>query len=323
MKPEERVAQRISSADNVLIVCHVAPDGDAIGSLLGLGLALDSLNQSSTLACEDPVPEHSRHLPQWERITQTPQNHFDLVVSLDCSDLARLGSAYDAEVLSGVPIVNIDHHATNVQFGQINWVDVRAASTTQMVARLIVALRADLTPDVATCLLGGILTDTLGFRTSNTTAEVLETAIQLMRAGASLPDLTDKIFNHRPLGVVRMWFAALEDLHLEDRILWSQVTQTMRQRIGYGENGDAGLVSFLNTVDEADIAVVFDELPDGQVNVSIRAVAGYDISQVALSFGGGGHPQAAGCTLNGPLEEARAKVLSKLGRARDEQTASR
>jgi phosphoesterase RecJ-like protein len=120
-----------------------------------------------------------------------------------------------------------------------------------------------------------------------------------------------------------MWSAALEDLHLEDRILWSQVTQSMRERVGYSDNGDAGLVSFLNTVDEADIAVVFDELPDGQVNVSIRAVAGYDISGVALSLGGGGHPQAAGCTLNGPLEEARAQVLSRLSQARDEQTASR
>jgi phosphoesterase RecJ-like protein len=192
-----------------------------------------------------------------------------------------------------------------------------------MVARLIVTLHAALTPDVATCLLAGLLADTLGFRTSNTTIQVLETAIQMMRAGASLPDLTDKIFNHRPLGVIRMWSSALEDLHLEDGLLWSQVTQAMRQRIGYDDNGDAGLVSFLNTVDEADIAVVFDELPDGRVNVSIRAVPEYDISQVALSLGGGGHPQAAGCTLDGPLEEARAKVLSRLAQARDEQIASR
>ena len=323
IKMEEKAAQRISSSESVLIICHVSPDGDAIGSLLGLGLALRSRNLRVTLACGDPVPEHSRHLPCWEIITQTPLGRFDLIISLDCSDIDRLGKVYDPEALSGVPIINIDHHTTNKDFGQINWVDPQAAATAQMLVRLIRALRIELTPDIATCLLNGILTDTLGFRTAATTPEVMETAFLLMSAGASLSQLTDRAFNHRPFSTIQMWSMAMQDMHLEGRILWSQVTQEIRQHVDYRDNGDAGLANFLSTANEADISVVFDELGDGHVNVSIRAVPGYDVSQVALSLGGGGHPQAAGCTIAGPLETARAQVLSMLHQAWNAQASQR
>jgi phosphoesterase RecJ-like protein len=188
-----------------------------------------------------------------------------------------------------------------------------------MLVRLIRELRIYLNQDIATCLLNGILTDTLGFRTSSTTPEVMETAIQLMNAGASLSDLTEQIFNRRPLATIQMWSMALQDLCLEGHILWSEIRQDMRERIDYREDGDAGLVNFLNTACEADIAVVFDELQDGTINVSMRAVPGYDISQVAFGLGGGGHAQAAGCTLAGPLNVARAQVLSMLHEAWDSQ----
>ncbi len=316
---EALAARRISDADRVLAICHVSPDGDAIGSLLGLGLALQKMGKRVVMACSDPVPVMYRHLPHWDEIVRSPSGDFDLVVSLDCSDLERLGKAYDAAALAGVPIVNIDHHATNVNFGVVNWVDTTAAATAQMLARLLDVLGVPLDREIATCLLNGILTDTLGFRTPSTTPQVMETAIELMNAGASLSQLTDRIFNHRPLATIRMWSMALQNLHLEGRVLWSQITQDIRRYVGYEENGDAGLVNFLNTANEADIAVVFDEMADGRVNVSMRAGPGYDVSQVALALGGGGHPQAAGCTLFGPLEEVREKVLSLLHRAWEEQ----
>jgi phosphoesterase RecJ-like protein len=161
-------------------------------------------------------------------------------------------------------------------------------------------------------LLNGILTDTLGFRTSGTTPEVMQVAIELMNAGASLANLTDRIFNHRPLGTIRMWSRALQEIHLDERIVWCQITRDMRQSVGYSADGVSGLVSFLSTADEADIAVVFDELEAGDVKVSMRAVPGYDVSQAALELGGGGHAQAAGCTISGPLDVATSKVLSML-----------
>ena len=307
---EQKAAQWISSAQSVLLICHVSPDGDAIGSLLGLGIALRQQGKRNVvMACADPVPDECRHLPHWESITQRPQGDIDLVVSLDCSDLERLGRSYDPQLLAGIPIVNIDHHRTNVNFGAVNWVDPTAAATAQMLVKLVPALGVSPTVEIATCLLNGIVTDTIGFRTSNTTPEVLEAAVEMMNAGASLPQLTDRIFNHRPLGAIRMWSLALQGLHIEGRILWSEITREMREQIGSREDGDAGLVSFMRTANEADIAVIFDELGDGQVNVSMRAGPKYDVSQVALELGGGGHDQAAGVVLDGDIRQAVDRVL--------------
>ncbi len=323
MQTIQQVAHRISRARHILIICHVAPDGDAIGSLLGLGLALCEQGKQVCMVCSDEVPEAYRHLPQWQEITSTPQGDFDLLISVDCGDLERLGRAFDREKLSGISVINIDHHTTNACFGEINWIDTESAATAQMLVRLLHTMKIPISYPVATCLLNGILTDTLGFRTSNTTADVMKTAVELIQAGASLHELTNRIFNHRPLAVVRLWTACLNNLQLQNRILWTQITPQMRAETGYYEHGDAGLGNFLSTVSEADIAVVFDERTDGQVNVSIRAGLGYNVSRVALSLGGGGHPQAAGCTLPGALDTVRNVVLERLEQAWNEQTLAR
>lgn len=311
----QQATRRIAEAERILIISHVSPDGDAIGSLLGLGLALYPRKASVVLACADPVPEQYHHLPHCERIVQAPQGTFDLVISLDCSDLQRLGSAYDTVALDGVPLLNIDHHTTNVFFGTDNWVEPAAAATAQMLVSLLRELEIPFTVEIATCLLHGIITDTLCFRTPNTTPQILEAAVQLTRAGAPFVELTDRAFDHRPLGAIRLWGKVLERMHLEGRIAWSEITQEMRHATGYVEDGDAGLVNFMGTANEADIAVIFTELEDGKVDVSIRASAQYDVSGVALSLGGGGHPQAAGCTLPGPLGDVERRVVSLLAQA--------
>jgi phosphoesterase RecJ-like protein len=324
MKVVPQAVQKIAEARRPVAMCHVSPDGDAIGSLLGLGLALTPIKDRVTLCCTDPVPTECKHLPHWEMITAPPvEGDVDLVISLDCTEVGRLGKAYDVEALGRVPIVNIDHHATNVGFGDVNWVEPQAAATAQMLVCLIEALRIPPSREVATCLLNGILTDTLGFRTANTNVEVMDAAVKLMKAGASLSELTDSIFNHRPLSTIRLWALALQSLCLEGRVVWSEITRDIRGRVGYQEDGDAGLVNFLNTAGEADMSVVFDELPDGRISVSIRAAPGYDVSRVAFELGGGGHAQAAGCTLSGRLADVRTQVLSRLHQAWDVQTLSR
>jgi phosphoesterase RecJ-like protein len=281
------------------------------------------------MICPDPLPQEVHHLPRWEAITGPPEGWEHppepgtVLISLDCSAPDRLGKVYDVARSAGIPIVNIDHHPTNTHFGEVNWVESGAAATAQMLIHLIETLHVPLNVESATCLLHGLLSDTLGFRTPNTTAEVLRAATQLMEAGAPLAHLTDRIFNHRPLGMVRMWTRALQQLLLQDRILYSEITQSMRRDVGYEQDGDAGLVNFMNTTDEADIAVVFSELQDGQINVSMRSVVGYDVSQVALQLGGGGHAQAAGCTLPGPLESAKSRVLPLLRQAWAAQSARR
>lgn len=317
----QTAAQLIRKAQDILVICHVMPDGDAIGSLLGLGWALHKLGKEHTLACADPVPDSFAYLPGSEAIVTHPEGNHDLVISLDCSDLKRLGAAYDQDSLRGVPIINIDHHVTNVGFGRVNWVDPSSAATAQMVLTLIERLEVPLDPTMATCLLNGVVTDTRGFRTPNTTPAVMEAATRLMTAGASLPEITEQVFNRRPLAVIRLWGRALSAVQLDGRIIWTEISQAMKHECGLSSDSDDGLVSFLTSACEADVGVVFIEKDDGTIDVSMRSMSGIDISSVAMRLGGGGHPQAAGCNLSSSLVEARERVLAELRHSLLEQTA--
>jgi len=310
----------IHRARRILVVAHVAPDGDAIGSLLALGQALQALGKQVVMACADPVPSPFHYLPGHEAITDDPVGEFQLLISLDGSDIHRLGDIYRPAAFAHVPLLNIDHHVTNVHFGTVNWVDTRAAAVAEMVFELIEALGVRLTPDIALCLLNGIVTDTRGFRTSTTTIKTMTIATRLMEAGASLNLITEQVLNRRPLAMIRLWGEALSTLQLRDRVIWAEITQAMRERTGMRENDSVGgLASFLVSAHEADVAVVFSEKADGKVEVGFRAAPGYDVSGVALQFGGGGHPQASGCTLNGSLREVRERVLAALDTALAQQ----
>jgi len=317
----QTAAQLIRQARDILVICHVMPDGDAIGSLLGLGWALHKLGKEHTLACADPVPDSFAYLPGSEAMVSHPEGNYDLIISLDCSDLKRLGAAYDQDSLRGVPIINIDHHVTNVGFGSVNWVDPSSAATAQMVLTLIEHLEVPLDPIMATCLLNGIVTDTRGFRTPNTMAAVMEATTRLMTAGASLSEITEQVFNRRPLAVVRLWGKALSAVQLDGRIIWTEISRAMKHECGLNSDSDDGLVSFLTSACEADVGVVFTEKDDSTIDVSMRSMPGIDISTVAMRFGGGGHPQAAGCNLSSSLAEARERILAELRRSLLEQTA--
>jgi phosphoesterase RecJ-like protein len=281
------------------------------------------MGKSPVPACQDPAPPAYHFLPGVERLVAGPDDDadHDLIVSLDCSDVRRMGSPYQRLATQEPPlsIINIDHHVTNVTFGQLNWVDPCAVATAQMVLELIQVLDIALDAEIATCLLTGIVTDTRGFRTSNTSPQVMRAVTLLMEAGANLASITDQVFRRRPLAALRLWAQALPNTRLADRILWSAITNEMRLQSDYESDGDAGLVSFLGDVTESDMAVVFSERQNGEIDVSMRANAGWDVSKVALALGGGGHPQAAGCTLQTTLDQAIDTVLPALQAAWREQ----
>jgi len=318
----DAILSLIHQARRILAVAHIAPDGDAIGSLLGLGHALRALGKQVVLACADPVPQVFHYLPGHEAITSEPVGEFQLLISLDGSDISRLGAIYRPAAFAHVPLLNIDHHVTNVHFGTVNWVDTSAAAVAEMIFELVGELGVPLTRDIALCLLNGIVTDTRCFRTSSTTIKTMTIATRLMEAGASLSLITEQVLNRRPLAVIRLWGEALTTLQLRDRVIWAEITQAMRERAGMKENDSVGgLASFLVSAHEADVAVVFSEKPDNKVEVGFRAVPGYDVSGVALQLGGGGHPLASGCTLSGSLEQVRERVLAALDVALARQRA--
>lgn len=312
-KPDDlkRISDLIDAARRVLMITHVAPDGDAIGSMLGLGWYLQAQGKELTLACEDPVPDSYRCLPGSDRIVQQAEGAYDLLISLDCSDQRRMGSVY-VDALAATPLINIDHHVTNTRFGTVNWVDVSRAATAHIILDLADAYCWTLTEPIANCLLTGIVTDTRSFRTSNVDRSTVQAALRLMDAGASLSDIARRSLEQRPLSMVRLWGQAFSRLHLQDGILWTEVTGAMRREAGLPEDGSQGLANFLSGVREAQVVVVFAERDDHTIDVGMRSIPGIDVAEVALRLGGGGHPQAAGCSLAEPLPRVKDRVLTAL-----------
>lgn len=317
----EQARQALERAQRIAVATHVSPDADAISSAIGLVQILRRLGKTAAAFCDDDLPARLKALPHAGEMDRVARGSFDLLVSLDASDPGRLGQAFAA--LSGVPLLNIDHHVTNTRFGTINWVDPSAVATAEMVLWLAEDLRVELDAELASVLLAGIVGDTMGLRTANVNPRVMREVTRLMEAGASLPALVDALFNRRPLAALRLFGQALAEVRMEDGVIWTVITREMRAAFGLTHANDLSLSSFLIGAEEARIAAVFTERDDGKVEVSMRARPGYDVARVALAFGGGGHPPAAGCLLPGPLEEAIPPVLSALkAAARDGREVS-
>jgi len=315
MKSIKKVEALLQQAQRPLVMAHSAPDGDAIGSLLGLGWALRAVGKWPTLACADPVPENLAFLPGSGEIVRQSRGDEDLIVTLDSADLERLGSLYDEARFQSLPVLNIDHHITNVGFGCARLIDPGAASTAQLVHALLRQLGWPIAPWTATCLLTGLITDTRSFSTSNTDAEALRTAVALVEAGAPLAEINAELNRNLSLGALALWGQVLSNLQTQAGIVWAEVSYELQRRCGLGDpcaNGTSGLVSFLASAREAQIAALLTEKADGSVEVSLRSVPGIDVSAVALALGGGGHRQAAGCALPGPLAAAREALLQRL-----------
>lgn len=307
----QEILNLVLPARLIQIVTHVAPDGDAIGALLGLGWLLRAQGKEVCLTCEDPVPDTYAWLPGSAEVVQHGGGSCDLIIGLDCSDRRRMGNVYERGT-APVPLINIDHHVTNTLFGTVNWVDPSSVSTTQMLLELADVLGWELTQHVAVCLLTGLVTDTRSFRTSNVDATAMRAALRLMETGASLSEITRRSLDQRPLSQVRLWGEAIGDIHLEGDILWTGVTRDMRRRWALAEDGTSGLTNMLSGVREANVVIVFTERDDGTVDVGMRAAPGYNVADVALKLGGGGHPQASGCALEGGLADVKDRVLDEV-----------
>jgi bifunctional oligoribonuclease and PAP phosphatase NrnA len=319
--PEECAAM-IQEARHVLVICHVDPDGDAIGSLLGMGWFLQALDKEHVLACAGVEPSKMRFLPHTRPIVTSSAANHDLIVTLDCNSLDRLGSVISNPSLAGLPIVNIDHHVTNTLFGQVNWIDSRAAATAEMIYRLAPALGVTVSQQAATCLLTGIVTDTWAFRTPNTTARTMAITMEAMSAGAPLNDIVYRTIETRTFAGLRLWALVINKAELKDGVVWAEVTQEDFRSAGSNREGQNGLVNLLLSAKESRVAVVLTETPEHTIDVSIRSQPGLDVSATAVRLGGGGHPQAAGLTLRTTMAEARALVQATLTASLAEQSAA-
>jgi phosphoesterase RecJ-like protein len=299
---------RVAEARRVLTLTHVNPDGDAIGSLLGFGLAVRTLGKDVVFACDDPAQTLFAYLAGFDEITPQPSGDFDLIVALDAADAQRMGTI--GQRLPRRPDIVFDHHITNPGFGAINFIDAEAASTGELVAELLEPLGLPLTQPIAEALLTGVVTDTLGFKTSNTKPKTLALAQKLMLAGANLSAISEQALYKRPFAAARIWGEGLTHLQLADGMVWTALPLAARRVSGYFDKDDADLINVLTTVREAQVAVIFVERDNGTVKISWRSMAGLNVATLAQSFGGGGHAPAAGADVPGTLAEVEAKVLA-------------
>jgi phosphoesterase RecJ-like protein len=301
------IREQLQSAERIVIFSHIRPDGDAIGSLLALGLGLHQAGKQVQMILKDGVPPGFHFLKGSDQILRAPTAPADLFIVVDVSDLSRIGEGFDL----GQPDIQVDHHITNLNFAKINLVDPEAVATAAILAESMPKWGLAISLPVAEALLTGIVTDTIGFRTSNMTPQALRIAASLMEAGANLPDLYDRSLAQRSFEAARYWGKGLSSLQRDGRLIWATLSRDDRRAVGYNGNDDADLTHILSSVIEGDISVLFIEQNDHQVKVSWRARPGWDVSKIAVRFGGGGHPAAAGADIEGSLEDVQQQVLEE------------
>lgn len=302
----KQIRDRLDGATHILLTSHVRPDGDAICSILALGLALKARGKQVQMVLADGVPSDYHHLQHVKEIANKSAFPVDLVVTLDAAANDRCGSALRS---SDAVDINIDHHVTNTRFAALNYIDPTSVATCAILAELFPQLGLEFTPAIIDALLTGVLTDTLGFRTSNMTPKALRIAADLVEKGADLPRLYERALLRRSFQALRYWGAGLSKLNREGDLVWTSLSLADRETANYPGNDDAELVNNIAIVEGASVVVLFIEQHDRQVKISWRSQGDIDVSQIAAQFGGGGHVPAAGAVLSGSLEEVQARVL--------------
>ena len=303
------IKNRLSIANNIVIASHVRPDGDAIGSLLGLGLALRDAGKSVQMILADGAPSSFKHLEGSGLIKKEPVGGHDTFITVDCADFKRTGKVFEN---FGQPDINIDHHKTNERFGKLNLIEAEEVATSAILTAHLPEWGFKITQPIAAALLTGIITDTLGFRTSNTTPEALRQCATLMETGVDMPDIYMRALVKKTFPAARYWGAGLSSLESKNGIVWGTLTVADRKAAGYGGNDDADLINMISAIDGNKVGMVFVEQTDNHVKISWRALeAGVDVSPIAKHFQGGGHAAAAGADIRGSLSEVQKEVLEK------------
>lgn len=303
----ERIGMMLQNANRILITSHLRPDGDAIGSTVGMGLALQAGGKPVELVLEDPFPARYRFLKGSGLIRRAVKGDFDLSVALDCADLARLGDILGERK----PDINIDHHVTNELYAQVNLVIPEQVATSAILAEYLPGWGFPLDADSAGALCMGLLTDTNGFRIPAVSPETLELAAKLMRMGADLPSIYQQALVAQSLPTSKLWGLALSKLQLRNGLVWTSITLQDREQSGYHGKDDAEIANFLISVEGSQAALLFNEQSPDKVKVSWRSRNSTDVAQLAKLYDGGGHANAAGAEVNQPLQKAESEIIEK------------
>ena len=317
------VVDRIRGARRVLAVSHENPDADTLGATLGVVRLVEALGGTADAVCADPVPPLYDFIAGIERFRTDPDTGapYDLLVISDCGSLERIGdvAARHAELFEKLPRVIIDHHASNDAAGDADWIDPRSAATCEMVTLLAGRLGVDLGEGegaLAAALMAGIVMDTATFAHPNATPRTLVVSAALIEAGASLSDISRRLYRTKPDAQLRLFGIVLDRLESADdgRIVWSSLTDADIAASGAERAHSEGIIDLLSQAEAAEVAILFKQSGTA-TRVSVRTrPGGVDATVLTGRFGGGGHARAAGASIEAPLAEARPPVLAEATR---------
>lgn len=312
-------AEFIRNNDDFLVVSHVQPDGDASGSTFAIAWMLQSLNKNFTLINEGRIPEKFLYMAGPFSVIpyeiDRPERTFGTIISVDCADFGRIGQVRGC-FASEWQLLNIDHHATNDNFGQVNLVRANAAATVEVLYDLALELGVELTRELNICIYSGLLTDTGGFRYANTSPKVLQIAADMLARGVQGHELAERLLETMTYGQVSLLKRSLSTLSFahDNRAAWLHVTLDDLSSTDASSEDMDGLVNYARNVEGVEVGMLFKEKQPGTVKVSLRSAGQADVAAIAKRFGGGGHVRAAGCTISGSIEEAIEQVVKEVGK---------
>jgi phosphoesterase RecJ-like protein len=319
-----KIVNHLKVSRRVLVASHENPDGDAIGSLLAMGLALEKIGKKTVLYNPSPIPAVYRFLPSVTKIVNKIENdlalgEFDTAVILDCGDLERIGDA--ASSINDLPVlVNIDHHVTNSAFGDLQMIDTEACATAEIVYHLIGELGVSMDTDIATAIYTGILTDTGSFRFSNTNKASFDICAQMVGLGVDPLVVAQYVYGTYSLGRIKLLNLALDSIEISrnGQLSIMTVTRKMLAKTGTHPEDADGLINYARRIEDVKVAALIHEEQNhsggsvGKKNyhVSLRSDRKIDVAEIAASFGGGGHTGAAGFSIEATLPEIKAKIFA-------------
>ncbi len=308
----DNIAEEIKVAKNIAILTHESPDGDAIGTSLAMFLALKQMNKGVDLIIPE-VPRAYRFLPGVSEIKNEADNlNYDLVISLDCADLKRLndtGKIFE----EANKTINIDHHGSNKMFADLNYVDPVSPACAQILVVVLNFLKVEITKEIGTCLLTGIITDTGGFQYSGVNAETFEFTAWLLNIGVNVSEVYRKVLQIKSMPHFELQKLVIDRLEFleNNKIAFTYITEEDELKVG-AESGDhEGLVEIGRDIEGVEVSILLHETEKG-FKVSLRSNDYVNVSDVCLMFGGGGHPRAAGCLLQYSLEQAKQKIINEV-----------
>ncbi len=319
------ICREVRQRQSFLLTSHARPDGDSIGSQLAMAFALDAMGKQVRIINADPAPDHYFEFPGLDRIELLPEvpagTTADAVIVMECSDLSRTG----VKGFEGRYIINIDHHVGNRMYGALNWHDETAAACGEMVFELIQCLEVPLTIEIATHIYLAILTDTGSFHHSNITPRTFDICRQAVEAGVNPAIMARRVFDSNSFGKLKLIGALLNSMELIDggRLAVLYMDDEMLAACGCTHNDTEGVINLPLTAREIQAVVFFKVASNGDIRVSMRSKYDVDVRLVANQFGGGGHKNAAGFTVKGPLPAVRAEIINRIVEAIDNGLRSR